>query len=436
MNNHERPKHKSLASISLIFVIAAVAHAEGHWANWRGPAFNGIAPDADPPLTWSETEHIRWKTPLPGVGQSTPIIWGDRIFLQTAVPLTEETTDFDATKATRPIIGRYRFEVLCVDRATGEILWETPVCEAVPHQGQHPSTSLAPYSPVTDGDHVWASFGSRGLYCLDFDGKIVWQHPLIRMDISGPFGEGSSPALADGAVIVVADHEDNSKIFAFEKDTGEIRWERDRDEPSTWATPLPVTVNGRVEVITSANNFIRSYDAKTGDVIWRCAGLTDCASLTPIVANGKVYCATGFRGNALLAIELGHTGDLTGTDAVVLSNNEHPMSHVPTPLIYNGIFYTFEEYKNVFSAYDAETGETIIDRVRLREFKQVYASPMGAAGRIYIAGRNGVTLVLQAGNEINKLATNTLDDVIDASPVAIGKELYLRGRKNLYRIEE
>ncbi len=415
-------------------MVVAASHAEGNWANWRGPTFNGIAADADPPLTWSESENIRWKTALPGDGQSTPIIWGDRIFLQTAIPLTEETTDFDATKATRPIIGRYRFEVLCLDKTSGKILWATPVCEAVPHQGQHPSTSLAPYSPVTDGNHVWASFGSRGLYCLDFDGNIVWQHALIQMKIAGPFGEGSSPALADGAVIVVADHEGESKIFAFEKDTGEIRWERDRDEPSTWATPLPVSVDGRVEVITSANNFIRSYDAKTGDVIWRCAGLTDCAALTPIVSEGKVYCATGFRGNALLAIELGHRGDLTGTDAIALSNNDYPMSHVPTPLIYNGNFYTFEEYKNVFSAYDAETGETIIDRVRMREFKQVYGSPMGAAGRIYIPGRNGVTLVLEAGNEINKLATNTLDDVLDASPVAIGNELFLRGRKNMYCI--
>lgn len=423
-----------IATLSALTLGAA--HADGNWANWRGPDLNGIAADANPPLTWSETENIRWKTPLPGDGQSTPIIWGDRIFLQSAIQLSDEITDFDNTKATRPIKARYRFIVLCIDRTNGEILWQTPVCEALPHQGHHPSTSLAPYSPVTDGKHVWASFGSRGLYCLDFDGNIVWQHALIQMDISGPFGEGSSPALADGAVIIVADHEGDSKIFAFEKETGEIRWEHARDEPSTWATPLPVEVDGRTQIVTAANNFIRSYDAKTGDVVWRCAGLTDCAALTPIVANGKVYCATGFRGNALFAIELGRTGDLTGTDAIAWSNNDYPMSHVPTPLIYKGNFYTFEEYKNVFSAYNAETGETVIDRERLRAFKQVYASPLGAAGRIYIAGRNGTTLVLEAGNSVNILATNTLDDVIDGSPVAIGNVLYLRGRGNLYCIAE
>lgn len=424
-----------VCSVAIAFLSSAYADDSGNWPNWRGPEFNGIASNANPPLTWSETENITWKTPLPGDGQSTPIIWENRIFLQAAIPLTEETTEFDATKATRPIIGRYQFIVLCLDRTTGAILWQTPVCEAIPHQGQHPSTSLAPYSPVTDGRHVWASFGSRGLYCLDFDGNIVWQHALIQMDVSGPFGEGSSPVLASDAVIVVADHEGPSKIFAFEKDTGELRWEHDRDEPSTWATPLPVTVDGRVQVITNANNFIRSYDAITGDIVWRCSGLTDCVSPSPVIANGNVYCASGFRGNALLAIELGHTGDLTGTDAILWSN-DRPMSHVPTPLIYNGNFYTFEEYKNVFSAYDAETGETVIERQRLKGVKQIYASPMGAAGRIYIAGRHGTTLVLEATNHVNILAANTLDDVFDATPVAIGKDLFLRGRENLYCIAE
>jgi outer membrane protein assembly factor BamB len=431
----------SLSLERLLFVALTVALfsfgalAQTNWPNWRGPDLNGIAADATPPLTWSETENIKWKTALPGDGQTTPIIWGDRIFLQAAIPLTEETTDFDATRATRPVIGKYQFVVLCVDRTDGSILWQTPVCEAVPHQGHHPSTSLAPYSPVTDGERVWASFGSRGLYCLDFDGNVVWEHPLIQMDISGPFGEGSSPALADGAVFVVADHEGDSKIVAFEKDTGEIRFEKDRDEPSSWATPLPVTVDGRVEIVTSANNFVRSYDARTGDVIWRCAGLTDCASPTPVVWNGKVYCATGFRGNKLLAIALGREGDLTGTDAIVWSNEE-AMSHVPTPLIYNGVFYSFAEYKNVLSAFDAETGEMVIEPQRISGLRQVYASPLGADGRIYVAGRRGTAVVLEAARTVNVLATNELDDVLDGSPVAIGDELYLRGRKNLYCIAE
>ena len=410
------------------------AVADGNWPNWRGPGLNGIALNADPPVTWSETENIKWKTALPGDGQTTPIIWGDRIFLQAAVPVEGETTDFDATKATRPITGRYEFVVLCLDRKSGEILWQKTVCDAVPHQGHHPSTSLAPYSPVTDGQHVWASFGSRGLYCLDYDGNVVWQHALIQMNIRGPFGEGSSPALADGAVVVVTDHTDQSKIFAFEKETGELRWEHNRDEPATWATPLPVTVNGQVQVVTSADNFIRSYDAKSGDITWQCGGLTSCASPTPVVANGNVYCATGFRGNALLAIELGHAGDLTGTDAIAWSNNEGPMPHVPTPLIYNGIIYTIEEFKNRLSAYDAESGNVVFEGKRLDGIKQIYASPMAAAGRIYIPGREGVTVVLDPTDNAKILAANKLDDILDGSPAAIGNELYLRGRENLYCI--
>jgi hypothetical protein len=385
-------------------------------------------------VTWSETENIKWKTPLPGDGQTTPIIWDDRIFLQAAIPVGGETTDFDEKRSTRPVTGRYQFIVLCLDRNSGDILWQKMVYEAVPHQGHHPSTGLAPYSPVTDGQYVWASFGSRGLYCFDFDGNLIWKHALIQMNIRGPFGEGSSPALADDAVIVVADHEDQSRIFAFEKETGAIRWEHDRDEPATWATPLPVKVNGRTQIVTSANNFIRSYDTASGNIIWQCSGLTSCAAPTPVISKGKVYCATGFKGNAFLAIELGHTGDLTGTDAVVWSNNENQMPHVPTPLIYKGIIYTFEEFHNRLSTYDAESGNTIIEGSRLDGIKQIYASPMAAAGRIYVPGREGVTLVLDASDDAAILATNTLDDEIDGSPAAIGNELYLRGRTNMYCI--
>jgi len=407
------------------------SYAQGNWPSWRGPALNGIALNANPPIHWSETENVKWKTPLPGDGQSTPIIWGDRIFLQAAIPLTDETTEFDPVKATRPIMARYQFVVLCVDRTTGSILWQTPVCEATPHQGHHPSTSLAPQSPVTDGKHVWVSFGSRGLYCLNVDGELIWQHALVQMDIAGPFGEGGSPTLAGDTIVVVADHEGESKIFAFEKETGDLRWDHGRDEPSTWATPLPVTVDGRVQVVTSGNNFIRSYDVETGEIVWQCAGLTDCAAPTPVVANDMVYCATGFRGNALLAIALGRSGDLTGTDAIVWGN-DRPMPHVPTPLIYNDNFYSFEEFKNVLSVFNAKTGESVIDRERIKGIKQIYASPMGAADRIYIPGREGTTVVIEAANELIVLATNTLDDVFDASPAAIGDELYLRGRKNLY----
>lgn len=421
--------------------LTSQALAGANWPHWRGANLDGIATDANPPLTWSETENIKWKTPLPGVGQSTPIIWENRIFLQATVAISEENAKaksafrIPGAPVSQPVTVPHKFLVLCLDRNTGAMVWTTEVCETKPHEGHHPSGSLAPYSPVTDGEFLWASFGSRGLYCLDFEGNIVWSSPLIQMNKAGRFGEGSSPALAGDVVVVLADHEGQSKIYGFDKNSGAIRWEKDRDEKSSWSSPIPVEVDGRIQVITSANKFIRSYDAETGDLVWQCGGLTNCSAPSPVVANGKVYCTTGFRGSALMAIELGRTGDLTGSDAVVWEVNKAG-SNVPTPLVYNGNIYVLEGYKGVMSAYDAETGEPAFRRERIAGIKQVYSSPLAVANRIYLAGREGVTVVLEAGNEINILATNALDEVLDGSPVAIGNELYLRGRQTLYCIAQ
>ncbi len=426
--------------ISVLLISLSTTALAGNWPHWRGAGFDGIAADATPPLTWSETENVKWKTALPGVGQSTPIIWGDKIFLQTTVA---QGVEMAKTKSafgglapeSQPITVPHKFFVICLDRETGKILWETEVCETKPHEGHHPSGSLAPYSPVTDGEYVWASFGSRGIYCLDFEGNIEWSAPIIQMNKAGRFGEGSSPALAGDVVVVLADHEGQSKIYGFDKRTGELRWENDRDEDSSWSSPLPVEVDGRIQIVTSANSFIRSYDAETGDLIWQCGGLTNCAAPTPVAANGMVYCTTGFMGSALLAIELGHTGDLTDTDAVVWEVKKAG-ANVPTPLVYNGNIYVFEGYKGVLSAYNAETGEPAFRRERIKGIKQIYSSPLGVAGRIYAASREGTTVVLEAGNTLNILASNTLDEVLDGSPVAIGNELYLRGRQHLYCIAD
>jgi outer membrane protein assembly factor BamB len=410
------------------------------WPSWRGADGTGVVADGNPPLQWSETENVKWKTALPGEGQSTPIIWGDKIFLQTAVPVGADDGEIRSAfgggaPPSKKIAVPYQFVVLCIDRSSGDILWQTEVCQTLPHEGHHPTGSLAPYTPVTDGNHVWASFGSRGLYCLDIQGNIVWQQESDELRMAGRFGEGSSPLLVDEKVIVLADHEGQSRITAFNKQDGTIAWKHDRDEISSWSTPIATVVNGRTEVITAASNAIRSYDVESGDLIWECSGLTNCAAASPVVADGKVYCSTGFRGVSTMAIELGHEGNLTDSDAVSWTTRSVG-TNVPSPLVYKNRLYILRGYSNALTSFDATTGEEIFSRERLEGQREIYASPIAVNGYLYFAGRNGTTSIVEASDTFTIVATNTLDEALDGSPVVVDHELYLRGRSHLYCIAD
>jgi outer membrane protein assembly factor BamB len=412
--------------------------ATDQWPSWRGADGSGVVEQGNPPITWSETENVRWKTPLPGEGQSTPIIWDDRIFLQQAIPIGMDNGEIKSAfgggaPPTKKIAVPYKFVVICLDRTSGAIQWATKVCEAMPHEGHHPTGSLAPYSPVTDGSHVWASFGSRGLYCLDFEGNIVWNAEGSELRMAGRFGEGSSPLLVGDKVIVLADHEGQSMITAYDKESGEIAWQKERDEISSWSSPVAASVNGRIEIISAASNAIRSYDAMNGDLIWRCSGLTNCAAASPVVSNGTAFFSTGFQGVSTMAIELGNSGDLTETDAVSWTTRKVG-TNVPSPLVYRNRIYLLRGYSSDLSAFDAETGEEIFHRQRLEGLKEIYASPLAVGDYIYFCGRNGSTAVLRASEIFEIVAVNQLDEALDGSPVVIDDTLYLRGRSSLYRI--
>jgi len=301
-----------------------------------------------------------------------------------------------------------------------------------PHQGHHRDHGFSSFTPVTDGELIWAAYGSRGIYCYDMDGNKVWSKELPQMKTM--FGEGGSPTLAGNAVIVLSDQSNESFIFAFEKKTGELLWKKARDEPTSYATPMPVSVDGKLQVIVNATNFIRSYDAQTGDVIWQCSGQTRNVIPTPVIGSGIVYCTSGFRGNALQAIKLGGKGDLSNSDAVVWQVKESTTPYVPSPLLYDGRVYVCASNKEVISCYDAKTGEPHFVKQKMEEMKGVYASPTAAAGRIYFVGRNGVSYVLKPSDKFEVLAVNTLDDKIDCSPAFVGDEMYLKGKQYLYCI--
>lgn len=431
------------------------AAADQYWPQWRGPFGTGAAPSANPPTTWSETSNVRWKTKIPGTGSATPIVWDNYVFVQTAIATGKKVEtpgpapDPAAASQPPPRRGRggmmggekptevYQFALLCLDRQTGKVLWQKIAREEVPHEGFRPNEgSFASQSPVTDGKHVYAYFGSRGLYCYDMTGKLEWSKDFGQMRISMGFGEGSSPTLYGDALVVIWDHEGDSFITALDKNTGKELWKMPRDEKTTWATPLVVEVDGKPQVITDATRKIRSYDLATGKLIWECGGLTRNVIPSPVAANETLYAMSGFQGNALLAIRLrGRTGDLTGTDAIVWSHNKNT-SYAPSPLLYGDKLYFFGNNNGILSCLDAKSGQALIDAERIEAIPNVYASPVGAGGRVYLAGRNGAVVVLKQSDKLEVLATNQLDEKFDASPAVVGREIFLRGHDYLYCIAE
>ncbi len=435
----------SILMATLLASAACADSADDYWPAWRGPRASGVAPLGKPPLTWSETQNIKWKVPVPGEGTSSPIVWADKILFLTAVKTDRlgTPTQAPASGADAPVPFHggqtprnvYTFDLVCLDRATGRTLWQKTTREEVPHEGTHPNHGFASYSPVTDGRYVWASFGSRGVHCYDLNGEHKWSRDLGKMTIKMAFGEGSSPALAGDALIVVMDHEAGSFIYALDKSTGQVLWKQPRDEITSWATPVTADVNGKTQVIVSATKLIRSYDLKTGDLIWQCSGQTANVIPSPIVALGMVFCTSGFRGSALQAIDLERTGDLSGTDAVRWQVNK-ATPYVPSPILYGDRIYVCAVNKAVVSCYDATTGKPHFVEQPLKEVGELYASPVGAADRVYFVGREGTTQVIRNAGQFEILATNKLDDKIDASPAIAGNELYLKGKRNLYCIRE
>jgi len=421
--------------------------AQNYWPAWRGPTASGVSATGQPPLTWSETQNIKWKVPVPGRGTSSPIVWGDKIFFLTAIETDRQGTPAPVPgvavdpNAPPPFHGGktpknfYKFDVVCLDRMTGRILWEKTAREEVPHEGHSPEHGFASYSPVTDGVHIWAGFGSRGVHCYDVNGGHKWSRDLGRMTTKLMFGEGSSPTLAGNALIVVMDHEGGSAINALDKNTGRTLWRKARDEDTAWATPVLAEVGGKTQIIVSATKRIRSYDLQTGDEIWQCGGQTQNVIPSPIVAGGLVFCTSGFRGSELQAIELGHTGDLTGTSAVRWQVNK-ATPYVPSPILYDGKLYVCSMNRAAISCYEAATGKLNFVEEHLEAVKDIYASPVGAVGRVYFVGRSGTAEVIKNAEKLEVLATNQLDDGFDASPALAGNEIFLKGKKSLYCISE
>jgi outer membrane protein assembly factor BamB len=417
---------------------AGPPEAERFWPQWRGPHFKGVSTTANPPLTWSETKNVLWKAPLPGRGNSTPVVWGNRLFVTSAVPAGVTGDAQHTPRGGLPSRGMHRFVVLALDRQTGTTLWERTVREQEPHEASHfDNGTWASPSPITDGQRVFAYFESFGLYAFDMEGRLLWEKDLGDKRMRNQFGEGSTPVLYGNTLVVVWDHlNGESFVAAFDARDGKELWRVPRMEIDTWATPLVLDVNGRPQVVVPAMRRVRAYDLKTGSVVWEGDGLTMNPIPSPVFEDGLVFLMSGFQGNDLKAIRVAEArGNVDGTSAVAWTL-DRDTPYVPSPLLYDGVLYFLKSNNGIVTAVDAKTGTPHYAQQRLDGVPNVFASPVGARGRVYFPGREGATLVIKSGPAFEVLARNQLDDSFDASPALVENVMYLRGYKSLYALAE
>lgn len=499
------------------------------WASWRGPANDGMT-SGDAPVTWNGEEHVKWKVPIVGRGLSSPVVWGNQIFVTTAVKIDADGAIIPEPPESRPGFrggdgggwgpgdwqgqdggrggddgdwqrrreewlrsrgsggdtdgdrerrreewrrrraasegqapqgpgqrrgggdgqGRgggwwghrnsepqvaHRFLLLSIDRTTGAVMWERAATEATPHEGFFPFYgSFASHSPVTDGAHVFAYFGSRGVYCYDLDGNLVWSKDLGQMNKIMQFGEGTPIVLHEDRVIIKWDHEGESFIVALDKATGKELWRTPRDEFTSWSPPLVVEHDRQKQVVVAASRKVRSYDFETGDVIWEVAGLGQNQIPAPVHQGDLVYVMSGFMGPNLMAIRLGNQGDLTDTDAIVWSETR-ALSYTGSPVLFDDQLYVLTD-RGILTNLDATTG-AMHYRERLPGPASFKSSPVGVNGKLYLSSEDGRVFVVRMGPTFELLATNTLEDaVFIATPAISGGEIFLRSHDSLYRIGE
>jgi outer membrane protein assembly factor BamB len=431
-------------SLSLFVIgFASAAAAGDNWPHWRGPNANGAAPQADPPTTWDgpSGENIRWKAPLVGSGSATPIVWGEQVLVVSAEP-TEREAKPDELPIARPEIERltkpptnfYRFMVTSYNRDTGEINWRKIATEAVPHEGHHETHSYAAGSPTTDGVRLYVSFGSFGIFCFDMNGTLLWERQLGRLATRRAWGEAVTPVIWRDRLLVNWDQEVESALYCLDAQTGQTKWKADRDEVTTWTTPLVTEFGGTTQVILNGTNRVRSHDLDSGRVIWSCAGMTVNAIPSVLRHGDAAIAMSGYQGTQAVSISLSSQGDL-GKDGHVNWRYQPGTPYVPSPVLVGDHLYFTGANGNQLTVLDATTGKALLAGERIPGVRQFYASPIFAGGRVYFTDRDGVTAVLKPGPKLDALATNKLGDPVDASPVAVGKQLFLRGAKFLYCIE-
>ena len=381
------------------------------WPRWRGPA-QGVVADGDYPDQWSPTENVVWKVKVPGQGNSSPIIWKDRLFL------TAHENQ-----------GKKRL-VLCFDRADGKLLWQCPVPEHLVEKAQG-KNGYASGTPSTDGERVYAYFGTGGLFCCDVDGKQVWHVPFPKMDAL--HGMACSPLLFKDKVIIFQEHNPGGFIAAYDKLTGKELWRTPRKETVSWGSPIAIRVGGKEQIIVSSSMRVYGYDPDNGKEIWSCAGNLFEVIPTPVVGHDLLFCSSGRSGPTLAIRPEGAQGDITKTNVVWKTIKGSPF--VPSPLLYGDYLYTVNDMLSIVSCFDARTGKQFWqERCGQPVSEGFSASPIGVNGKVFFTNDEGETYVMQHGDQFNLLHVNRLGEKTLASPALIDGRWHIRTQKHLWCI--
>lgn len=435
---------RPFVALSLILLLLTGATANDRWPQFRGPGSLGVAEDADLPDTWSATENVAWKTDIPGTGWSSPIVWGNNIFV---------TTVISAVEGEKPKKGLYfggerkaasdihRWVVYCVDWNTGHVRWEREVHKGVPPGPRHLKNTYASETPVTDGERLYAYFGNVGLFCFDMSGKKLWEKRWKPVPTRYGWGMAASPVLYKDRLYILNDNDEESFIVALNKKTGEEIWQAKRDEGTNWATPYIWENEARTEIITAGTRRVRSYDFN-GKLLWELSGMSSIAIPTPFSKHGLLYVTSGYVGDQhrpVYAIRPGASGDIS------LKQGETSNNHIawyqpqggpynPSPLVYGDYYYTLLD-RGFFTCHDAKTGKEVYAKVRIDPGVNAFtSSPWAYNGKIFCLSEDGDTFVIQAGSEFKLVRKNSLDEMCMATPAIARGSLIVRTASKLYRI--
>ena len=442
---------RSVASLTLFLLVLLCyllgpLQAADNWGQFRGPGATGVSTNSDMPDTWSASDGVAWKTPIPGRGWSSPVVWNNRIFISSAI---KEGGEPESVKKGLYFGGNrpapkdvYRFVVYCLDLATGTIVWEKEVHRGVPEHGYHVKGSLASETAVTDGTRVYAYIGNVGLFCFDFEGQLLWSKRWKSVPTRFGWGTAASPVLHANHLYVVNDNEEQSFLVALNSKTGEQIWRVERDEGSNWATPFVWENEKRTEIVTPGTGKVRSYSLD-GQLLWELGGMSSITIPTPFAGHGLLYVTSGYVGDQtrpLFAIRPGATGDIS------LEQDEDANDYVawcqkqagpynPSPILYGDYLYVLYD-RGMIACYDAKTGEEVYAKRRIGGGARAFtASPWAYDGKLFCLSEDGDTLVIQAGAEFKLLRTNSLGQLCMATPAIVNDGLIIRTENQIIRIK-
>jgi PQQ-like domain len=436
--------HRWVATVGIVSLALAGVSGQQNWPQFRGTSA-GVVPD-DPALpdTWSSTENVAWKTAIPGLGWSSPVVWGDHVFVtagvNTGAPEPIKSGPLRGGDVVKPA-APYRWVVYDVSLETGRIRWQREVANAVPADGTHMKNSYASETPVTDGERVYAHFGNLGVFVFDMTGQPVWSKPMGPFTFRSGWGSAASPVLHDDRLIIVNDNETQAFIAAYDKRSGRELWKQPRESGTNWATPFVWKNDQRTEIVVPGTVKTRSYSLD-GRVLWELTGMSTIDIPTPFAAHGLLFVNSGYVADSLrpvYAIRPGASGDVSLKDGETSNSYiawSHPTlgSYNPSSLVYGDYYYTLHD-RGFFTANDARTGKEIYGRQRISaESSGFSASPWAYNGKIFVLSEDGDTFVIAAGPEFKVIGKNSIDERTLATPAVAGRSVVIRTASNLVRI--